>query len=140
MLRVQGERAERKVAHWQAVAVAASEQCGRATVPRIEPVRSLAQWLGTLGRMPRATTGALCSACATAVPLRDALGRAAPPASACFLSGPEGGLSAGEEELSMATGFVPVGLGPRILRADTAPLAALAWIALSSDGASDLRG
>ena len=48
----------------------------------------------------------------------------------CTLSGPEGGLSPAEEALALAAGFQAVGLGPRVLRADTAPLAVLAWIAL----------
>ena len=52
---------------------------------------------------------------------------------AVVLSGPEGGLSAVEEAAAVAAGFVPVGLGPRTLRADTAPLALLAWLALSAD-------
>jgi 16S rRNA (uracil1498-N3)-methyltransferase len=47
-----------------------------------------------------------------------------------LLSGPEGGLSPAEEALARGAGFSPVTLGPRTLRADTAPLAALGWIAL----------
>jgi 16S rRNA (uracil1498-N3)-methyltransferase len=49
-----------------------------------------------------------------------------------FLSGPEGGLSQEEEALAQQHGFIPVGLGPRVLRADTAPLAVLAALALSA--------
>jgi 16S rRNA (uracil1498-N3)-methyltransferase len=51
----------------------------------------------------------------------------------CTLSGPEGGLTAAEEAAALAAGFVATGLGPRVLRAETAPLAALAWLALQDD-------
>jgi 16S rRNA (uracil1498-N3)-methyltransferase len=50
----------------------------------------------------------------------------------CLLSGPEGGLDAQEEALARQRGFTPLSLGPRVLRADTAPLAALAWWGLAS--------
>ena len=55
-----------------------------------------------------------------------------PQQRALFLSGPEGGLSDAEEDAAGTRGFVPVTLGPRVLRADTAPLAVLAWLALSA--------
>jgi 16S rRNA (uracil1498-N3)-methyltransferase len=121
VLRLDGERALKKVAHWQAVAIAASEQSGRARVPQVRPVRLLADWLveaaagadtdrmvlslradahdGVFGRRDRGVT---------------------------LLSGPEGGLSDAEENAARAAGFQPMSLGPRVLRADTAPLAALA--------------
>jgi 16S rRNA (uracil1498-N3)-methyltransferase len=51
----------------------------------------------------------------------------------CTLSGPEGGFTAAEEAAALAAGFVATGLGPRVLRAETAPLAALAWLALQDD-------
>ena len=60
VLRLAGERAERKVAHWQAVAVAACEQCGRNRVPPIAPVRTLADWLARAGRRPRGRRAAAC--------------------------------------------------------------------------------
>ena len=50
------------------------------------------------------------------------------------LSGPEGGLAPAEESAALARGFVPVSLGPRVLRADTAPLALLAWLGLRDAG------
>ncbi len=51
-------------------------------------------------------------------------------AALCALSGPEGGLTPTEEAAAVAAGFVPASLGPRVLRADTAPLALLAWMGL----------
>ena len=124
VVRLAGERAQRREAHWQAVAIAACEQCGRAIVPRIAPLRSLAEWLQDPGD---AAARWLLSPAPDALPVA-ATGAA--PASLAALSGPEGGLSAQEEQAAQAAGFQPVSLGPRILRADTAPLALLAWLGL----------
>lgn len=135
VLRLSGERAEKKVAHWHSVAVAACEQCGGNQVPLIHPVLTLAPWLKTWGeRGVDAPTGMLLSLRDDAQGVRDAAGPpsgATPgqPASArqiTFLSGPEGGLSPAEEAIALAAGFQPVTLGPRVLRAETAALAALA--------------
>ncbi len=127
VLRLAGERAQKKVAHWQAVAVAACEQSGRTRVPALEPVRALADWLAELPPAAPHERRLLLS-------LRDAsaLPRAA-PAAVLSLSGPEGGLSEAEEDAARRVGFAPVTLGPRTLRADTAPLALLAQLALSPD-------
>lgn len=128
VLRLNGERADKKVAHWQGVAAAACEQSGRSRLPRIAPVRTLAAWLQGLAPEAAPQRRWLLSPMA-ARPLRE-LG-AAPGDATLVLSGPEGGLSAAEEEAARACGFVAVQLGPRILRADTAPLAVLGWLALS---------
>ncbi|MEI8267639.1 MAG: 16S rRNA (uracil(1498)-N(3))-methyltransferase [Betaproteobacteria bacterium] len=134
VLRFSGERAQRKREHWQAVAVAASEQCGRAWVPQIEPVRSLMQWLQGLHGLeaPEAAGVApgrwLLSFGAQALPPGAWLQKMkTPPTALQVLSGPEGGLSPAEEEAALAVGFCAVTLGPRVLRAETAPLALLAW-------------
>ncbi|CAD5373225.1 Ribosomal RNA small subunit methyltransferase E [Rubrivivax sp. A210] len=130
VLRLAGERAERKRAHWQAVAEAACEQCGRARIPVIAPVRTLADWLAGLKDEPPATR-LLLSLAAGAAPLPRLIPQApAAGGSLCTLSGPEGGLAPDEEAAARAAGFVAVGLGPRVLRAETAPLAVLAWLAL----------
>lgn len=138
VMRLDGERAQRRCAHWQAVAVAAAEQCGRAVVPQVQPVREFAAWCQAL---PAHAAGrrVLLSLSPEADALLRVLGPAAAqgrdeadtPREVLALSGPEGGLTAQEEEAARAAGFVPVGLGPRVLRADTAPLALLAWLALS---------
>jgi len=126
VLRPDGERAAKKQAHWQGVAVAACEQSGRACVPVIEPVRTLAQWLAALpGPGPGIGQRLLLSPHAGAMPLHQV---AAGPL--CALSGPEGGLAPAEEAAALAAGFSAIGLGPRVLRADTAPLALLAWASL----------
>ncbi len=130
VLRLAGERAERKREHWQGVAQAACEQCGRARVPAIEPIRALAHWLRHLP-----PTQALNST-STRLLLSLAPGAPALPqvvfsgGAVCSLSGPEGGLTADEEAAAVAAGFAPTALGPRVLRAETAPLAVLAWLAM----------
>lgn len=127
VLRPAGERAERRRAHWQAVAEAACEQCGRNRVPEVAPVRTLRDWLRDLPE-PAADEVRLLLGFA---PDARALPQAAAGARRLWLlSGPEGGLSAEEEHAARERGFVPVTLGARVLRADTAPLAALAWVAL----------
>lgn len=132
VLRLSGERAERKQAHWQAIAVAACEQCGRARVPRVAPVRELAAWL-PLAQADAATGRVLrvvLSLQAEAPPLAQLPWADAGPVLA--LSGPEGGLAPEEEAAARAAGFLPGALGPRVLRADTAPLALLAWLGLAA--------
>jgi 16S rRNA (uracil1498-N3)-methyltransferase len=119
VLRLAGERAEKKVAHWQAVATSASEQSGRTRVPRIEPVAGLTAWLRGSGA---AASNRFVLSLREA---RDTGVLAAATGDALFLSGPEGGLSEAEESAAIAAGFAPLSLGPRTLRADTAPLAAL---------------
>ena len=127
VLRLAGERAAKKVAHWQGVAIAACEQSGRTAVPAVEPVRGLGEWLASL---PRGASAAhevrLVLSLRDARPL-PALHGAGP---VIVLSGPEGGLSPAEEAAARAGGFAPVTLGPRVLRADTAPLVLLAGLAL----------
>ena len=161
VLRLSGERAQRKREHWQAVAVAASEQCGRAWVPQVAEVCPLSMWLQALpqakervaadsqansgmGSEADTEAGETKGADGTAEALRLVLSfspEAVSPAAALqtlaatdgdghpvlALSGPEGGLSPAEEAAARAAGFQPVTLGPRVLRADTAPLALLAW-------------
>ncbi len=120
VLKLKGERADKKLAHWQAVAVAACEQCGRNRVPTLHPAQTLADWLQA---PPQGGQRLLLSLRPGTQPLHTA---APGHADLVFLSGPEGGLSGTEEDLARAHGFAPVTLGPRVLRAETAPLAALA--------------
>ena len=126
VLKLKGERADKKIAHWQAVAVAACEQCGRNRVPVVHNAVDLAGWVRA---QAQATTvqRLLLSLRAGTAPLHTAAGPAGP---GVFLSGPEGGLSSTEEDLALQHSFAPVTLGPRVLRAETAPLAALAALTL----------
>lgn len=131
VLRLAGDRAARKREHWQAIAVGAAEQCGRTRVPAVAPVMGLEPWLAGLGDddalrlllSPESGTAPLASLAAGG---RDLI----------TLSGPEGGLTPDEQAAARARGFVAAGLGERVLRAETAPLAALAWAMLAEGGAA----
>ena len=140
VLRLDGERAAKRVAHWQAVAVGASEQSGRTRVPVVAPVRTLAAWLAS---QPDAADGRvggrLVMSTGSAPRLPQVVGVRTPapaPADASAhprwlaLSGPEGGLAPDEEAAAVARGFARVSLGTLTLRADTAPLAWLAQMAV----------
>ena len=147
VLRLAGERAGRKQAHWQAVAAAACEQCGRNRLPSIDAPQTLGDWLAAITAMEADRRAALAAgrpadAVAPAPRLRRLMlsleggarplpqvmaGDAAAPV--VLLSGPEGGLSPQETAQALSAGFEPATLGPRVLRAETAPLAALAMLA-----------
>ncbi|MDH4450149.1 MAG: 16S rRNA (uracil(1498)-N(3))-methyltransferase [Rhodoferax sp.] len=126
VLKLSGERADKKVAHWQSVAVAACEQCGGNLVPQVQPVHTLAQWLKGPVAQSDANQRLLLSLRGGSAALASFRAYAAP---VWFLSGPEGGLSKHEEEAAMAAGFSPASLGLRVLRAETAALAALTLLA-----------
>ena len=123
-LRLAGERAAKRQAHWQAIAVAACEQCGRNRVPPVHAPLALADWLR---RAPAAGQRLLLSLRDGSQPLRQAAGGAS---QVWVLHGPEGGLTAQEEDAALAAGFVPASLGTRVLRAETASVAALAMLGL----------
>ena len=127
VLRLSGERAAKKQAHWQAIAVAACEQCGRNRVPAIAPPQDFARWAASAQPTARRLVLSLDP---QAQPIAEAI-RQPMTLPLVLLSGPEGGLSAGELRLAQDAGFDPVSLGPRVLRAETAPLAALAALTLA---------
>jgi 16S rRNA (uracil1498-N3)-methyltransferase len=118
VLKLKGERADKKRAHWQGVAVAAAEQCGRNRVPVIHPAVTLNEWL----KQAAAGERWVLSLSEGTRPLAQMAG----VLPVTVLSGPEGGLSPAEAAAALSAGFVPVTLGPRVLRAETAPLAVLA--------------
>lgn len=135
VLRLSGERAAAKQHHWSAVAAAASEQCGRAFVTEVLALRSLSSWLDEQGAVTTSRKIVLSfdpSAVAPALALREDSVSSATARPVVVLSGPEGGLTGDEEGAAVARGFVRVGLGPRVLRADTAPLALLAWLGVEA--------
>lgn len=123
VLRLNGERATKKQAHWQQVAVAACEQCGGNRLPMVLPVSDLTSWLSTAAETDRLRC--VLSLTAGSRPLAQVLRDHAASRPVLFLAGPEGGLSPAEEAQAMGRGFVPVSLGARVLRAETAALAAL---------------
>jgi 16S rRNA (uracil1498-N3)-methyltransferase len=121
VLRLAGERAEKKRTHWEAIAIASCEQCGRNRVPVIHPVRPFAGWLAATDDR---TTRFILSLANGTSPIGDVAGTTVAH-DALVLSGPEGGLSASEEKDALTRGFAPLTLGPRVLRAETAALSAL---------------
>lgn len=120
VVNLKGERLAHRQQHWQAVAASACEQCGRDRVPAVGVPRPLTEWLADgdaaglkLVLDPDAAQG---------LPR----GAAPPPDQVTLLIGAEGGLSRIEMELARRAGFLPCRLGPRILRTETAAVAALA--------------
>jgi 16S rRNA (uracil1498-N3)-methyltransferase len=123
VLKLGGERADKRILHWQQVIVAACEQCGRNHLPFVAPIRTLADYLGEsrdVRRLILAPGGARLAAVVYT------LMESAPSAPLHLLIGPEGGWSEDEVAQAVRAGCQPVGLGPRILRTETAGLAALA--------------
>jgi 16S rRNA (uracil1498-N3)-methyltransferase len=139
VLKLKGERADKKLAHWQAIAVASSEQCGRNRVLQVGQATTLTQALEHLSAAPSPSPSArwvLSLSPGTQLlqemiqTIRSAHGQGATqPTEVIVLSGPEGGLSPAEEAQAIAAGFLPVSLGNRVLRAETAPVAVLSAIA-----------
>lgn len=122
VVRLDSARARKRCAHWQSIAIAACEQCGRNRVPTIAPVTTLRDWLG------QGAAGATPGLRVMLTPRAQvALGELpAPPHGVSLIAGPEGGLTAEEEQDAERCGFVAARLGPRVLRTETAALAALA--------------
>ncbi|MBU2953617.1 16S rRNA (uracil(1498)-N(3))-methyltransferase [Marinobacter sp. F3R08] len=117
-VRLRGDREDKRLRHWQSVAISAAEQCGRARVPDISPIMALSDWF-------RHTED-----CDVRLVLHhrteQSLDSMATPSRIALMIGPEGGLSPEEISAAETAGFLPVALGPRILRTETAPVAAMA--------------
>ena len=120
VMRLSGERAERRVEHWRNIAIAACEQCGRNRIPAVAPILDLPQYLAFA-----AQENGLRFVCApgAAGSLRDL---PAPASPVSVLVGPEGGFEDGELLAARVAGFRAIGLGPRVLRTETAGLGILA--------------
>jgi len=130
VVRLDKAQAESKAVHWRAVAVSACEQCGRNRLPTIEAAQPLLNYLGESSPAagPRLVLEPETSPSAQAA--AGNLGRAAQAAilDAEIAIGPEGGFTSDELEAFRVTGFSQIGLGPRILRAETAAIAAVVWL------------
>ena len=123
-VKLNGERLEKKVRHWQQITISACEQCQRNLVPQVNRPTPLSQWLSgfeseqlklVLHHRTEKSLGDLSREYQSATDL-------------CLLVGPEGGLGENEIESAMASGFLPLALGPRVLRTETAPLAAISIV------------
>lgn len=116
-VKLSGDRASKKIQHWQQIAISACEQCGRNRPPTIHALASQQRWLAaTVAERKfvlhhRAVPAGVTSST---------------PASIALLVGPEGGLSEGEIDAAEQAGYAALRLGPRVLRTETAPLAAIA--------------
>lgn len=119
VVRLSGERAARREAHWRRVAVAATEQSGRTRVPEVRPTLNFMSWLAVPVETPRWVLDPAAEPLASRGPA---------PSPLELVVGPEGGLSERERDLLASRGAVGVSLGPRVLRTETAPVAALAAI------------
>ncbi|CAM5565518.1 Ribosomal RNA small subunit methyltransferase E OS=Stutzerimonas stutzeri OX=316 GN=CXK95_14540 PE=3 SV=1 [Stutzerimonas stutzeri] len=113
-VRLNDERADKRLAHWRQIAISACEQCGRSVVPTIHPPQQLGDWLPVEAELKLVLH-----------PVAAPLTSHAQPRTLAFLIGPEGGLSEHEVEQAQQAGFQAARLGPRVLRTETAPVVAL---------------
>ncbi|SDK56496.1 16S rRNA (uracil1498-N3)-methyltransferase [Methylophilus rhizosphaerae] len=118
--KLSGDRAEKRVEHWQGVAIAACEQSGRTIVPQVHPPLTLVQWLN------QHTVSGCLNLLLNPVGAKRLATLDKPEHPIHLLIGPEGGLSPGEIELATQHHFQSIVLGPRILRTETAALTAIA--------------
>lgn len=114
-VRLKDERADKRMAHWRQIAISACEQCGRSSLPQINPPLTLEQWLEQVEADLKLVLH----------PVAEPWASHPQPASLAMLIGPEGGLSEDEVQQAMARGFHAARLGPRVLRTETAPVVAL---------------
>lgn len=113
-VRLNDERADKRLAHWRQIAISACEQCGRSVIPIVHPPVRLQEWLKVEAALKLVLH-----------PVAEPLVSHQPPPTLAFLVGPEGGLNDNEVEQARAAGFKPARLGPRVLRTETAPVVAL---------------
>lgn len=118
-VRLAGEREEKRLQHWQSVVISACEQCGRNRLPVIDSPVSLSAWLPEVkaDRCFMLSPHVPAKLPAVSLPQRSRI---------VLLVGPEGGLSDSEVQLVCQQGFLPLSLGPRVLRTETAAIAAIA--------------
>jgi 16S rRNA (uracil1498-N3)-methyltransferase len=117
-VKLAGDRADKKILHWQQIAFSACEQCGRNRPPIIHPLQAINLWLASTVAERKFVLHHRAESIGT--------GRA--PASLALLVGPEGGLSENEITAAAQAGYTALSLGPRVLRTETAPLAAIALL------------
>ncbi|SEI81809.1 16S rRNA (uracil1498-N3)-methyltransferase [Allopseudospirillum japonicum] len=121
-VRLKNDREQRKIDHWQHVAISACEQSGSDFVPQLAPICKLSDWLA------QDFTGLRLVLAPQAEQALTALTQTKPPTQVQVLIGPEGGLSESELDAAKAAGFQALQLGPRVLRTETAPVVALSLL------------
>lgn len=126
-VRMDAERESKKLEHWRGVAISACEQCGRATIPEILPHQGLADWVDEREEPLRWILHPGESAHTGHSPFQ-IVSRETSTFSGALLIGPEGGFSEEEVMIAQHHGFSAHGLGPRILRTETAPVVALSLL------------
>jgi len=119
------DRIEKRVAHWQQIAISACEQCGRVKVPSITPPQSLVSWVENVSAEQKWVLHCADDTGASAPAVTEGA-----PQDAALLIGPEGGLTNQEFAAASAEGFQLLQLGPRVLRTETAPAAALSVLSV----------
>lgn len=117
-VQIDRDRQDKKLDHWRGIVLSACEQSGRTRVPTLQPVQKLTDWLGTTDDAPRLL---LDPEGAQSLPSYEQVG-----AACSLLVGPEGGFSPNEIALAVRAGCIGLSLGPRVLRTETAGVAALA--------------
>ena len=115
-VKLSGDRLEKKQQHWQQVMISACEQCGRNRLVELQNLQALHQWQSTVSAEKKLLLAPEAS---------QTLDSTTSPKSVALLIGPEGGLDDSEIHLCLASGFNGLQLGPRVLRTETAPLAAI---------------
>jgi 16S rRNA (uracil1498-N3)-methyltransferase len=120
-VKLKGERVEKKLRHWQQIAISACEQSGRNTLPQLHPLTQLTDWATAVAAQRKYVLHHRAGAAGTSQ-------ASEPPSSVALLVGPEGGLDDAEIASAGHAGFTALALGPRVLRTETAPVAAIAIV------------
>ena len=119
VVRLSAERAQRRLEHWRNVVISACEQCGRNRIPEVKPLAELLPWLAQPATGLRLLLDPENGSGTASLP-------ASAPSAITLLIGSEGGFASHERSAAERSGFQPLRLGPRVLRTETAPLAAIA--------------
>ena len=127
-VKLKGERALKKLGHWQQIAISACEQSQRNDVPTIKPAQPLVEFLAACAPSPNSDLKLILDPRAEQSLSRILLDKSSSTNTIVLLSGPEGGFSDGEIKQAQQKGVISAGLGPRVLRTETAPLAALSIV------------
>lgn len=129
LVRLTGERADKRERHWQKIIIAACEQCGRNTIPQLLPLVPLSQWLEQKLAEKYKHDNLSGRNIILSPAAHQRLAELLPPQTGEYLTlltGPEGGFTGEETDAAHLAGFIPVRLGSRILRTESAALAAIA--------------